>query len=53
MITLDADRLAGGFAAAGEAEWRQLVDTALKGADFDKTLTERTRDGLTIQPLYL
>lgn len=52
MITLDADRLAGGFAAAGEAEWRQLVDTALKGADFDKTLTERTRDGLTIQPLY-
>src|SRR5262249_3810239 len=36
--------------ATGE-QWRNLVDTALKGAPFDK-LTARTYDDLTIEPLY-
>jgi methylmalonyl-CoA mutase len=44
--------LAAGFDAADEAAWRKLVDKVLKGADFDRRLTTRTADGLTVQPLY-
>jgi methylmalonyl-CoA mutase len=44
--------LAGGFAPATYDQWRQLVEKALKGADFDKRLVARTADGLTIKPLY-
>ncbi|MBS0248110.1 MAG: methylmalonyl-CoA mutase subunit beta [Proteobacteria bacterium] len=32
--------------------WRKLVDTALKGADFDKRLVSRSYDGLRVEPLY-
>lgn len=44
--------LAAEFPPATEAEWRKLVDTALKGADFDKRLVSRTYDGLRVEPLY-
>ena len=44
--------LAGDFAPASYDQWRQLVDKALKGADFDKRLVARTADGLGIKPLY-
>ncbi|HYC17377.1 MAG TPA: methylmalonyl-CoA mutase subunit beta [Pseudolabrys sp.] len=44
--------LANEFAPATEAEWRKLVDAALKGADFDKRLVSRTYDDLRIEPLY-
>ncbi len=44
--------LAGGFAPADYDQWRQLVEKALKGADFDKRLVARTADGLRIKPLY-
>ncbi len=44
--------LAGGFAPATYDQWRQLVEKALKGADFDKRLVARTADGLHIKPLY-
>ncbi len=44
--------LAGGFAPATYDQWRQLVEKALKGADFDKRLVARTADGLRIKPLY-
>jgi methylmalonyl-CoA mutase len=44
--------LAAEFPAATEAEWRKLVDAALKGADFDKRLVSRTYDGLKVAPLY-
>lgn len=44
--------LAGGFPAATHAEWRGMVEKALKGAEFDKRLVARTADGLKINPLY-
>jgi methylmalonyl-CoA mutase len=44
--------LAAEFPAATEAEWRRLVDAALKGADFDKRLVSRTADGIKVAPLY-
>lgn len=44
--------LAAEFPATTEAEWRKLVDAALKGADFDKRLVSRTYDGIKVQPLY-
>ncbi|MEM7192689.1 MAG: methylmalonyl-CoA mutase subunit beta, partial [Pseudomonadota bacterium] len=44
--------LAGAFPKADDADWRTLVNKALKGADFDKTLLSHTYDGLTLKPLY-
>jgi methylmalonyl-CoA mutase len=44
--------LAAEFPPTAEAEWRKLVDAALKGASFDKRLTSQTYDGLRIEPLY-
>jgi methylmalonyl-CoA mutase len=44
--------LASGFAPASYDKWRQLVDKALKGADFDRKLVAKTADGLRIEPLY-
>src|SRR5262249_45312296 len=39
------------FPAATEADWRKLVDAALKGGSFER-LKSRIYDGLTIEPLY-
>jgi len=44
--------LAAEFPPTTEAEWRKLVEAALKGAAFDKRLVSKTYDGLRIQPLY-
>lgn len=44
--------LATEFPPATEAEWRKLVDAALKGASFDKKLVSQTYDGVRIDPLY-
>jgi methylmalonyl-CoA mutase len=44
--------LAAGFPPATEAEWRKLVEAALKGASFEKRLVRETYDGLRIEPLY-
>ena len=44
--------LAAEFPATGEAEWRKLVEAALKGASFEKRLVSQTYDGLRIEPLY-
>ncbi|MFN3889029.1 MAG: methylmalonyl-CoA mutase family protein [Beijerinckiaceae bacterium] len=43
--------LASAFPRVSEADWRKLVDKALKGAPFDR-LVARTADGLEIAPLY-
>jgi methylmalonyl-CoA mutase len=51
MANPDAPLLASDFPAAGEANWRKLVDAVLKGAPFER-LESRTYDGLTIEPLY-
>lgn len=48
----DPLHLAAEFPPSTEAEWRKLVDAALKGADFDKRLVSRTYDGLKVSPLY-
>ena len=44
--------LAAEFPATDAAEWRKLVDVALKGASFDKRLVGQTYDGLRVEPLY-
>jgi methylmalonyl-CoA mutase len=44
--------LAGEFPATDAAEWRKLVEAALKGASFDKKLISQTYDGLRVEPLY-
>ncbi|MGU9979285.1 methylmalonyl-CoA mutase family protein [Phreatobacter sp. HK31-P] len=44
--------LASEFPPATEAQWRAAVDAVLKGKPFDKTLVNRTADGIAIQPLY-
>ncbi|KQZ01709.1 methylmalonyl-CoA mutase [Pseudolabrys sp. Root1462] len=40
------------FPPTDAAAWRSLVETALKGADFDKRLVSRSYDGLRVEPLY-
>jgi methylmalonyl-CoA mutase len=40
------------FALPTPEQWRALVDGVLKGRDFERTLVNRTYDGLRIQPLY-
>ena len=52
MTDTTTARLASGFAPATYEKWRQLVDKALKGGDFDKKLVAKTADGLRIEPLY-
>jgi methylmalonyl-CoA mutase len=44
--------LAAEFPPTTEADWRKLVEAALKGAAFDKRLVSQTYDGLRVQPLY-
>jgi methylmalonyl-CoA mutase len=44
--------LAAEFPPTSEAQWRKLVEAALKGASFDKRLVGQTYDGLRIEPLY-
>ena len=44
--------LAAEFPATSEADWRKLVEAALKGASFDKRLVSQTYDGLRVEPLY-
>ena len=48
----DTTPLASDFVPATYEKWRQLVDKALKGGDFDKKLVAKTADGLRIEPLY-
>ncbi|HVZ53231.1 MAG TPA: methylmalonyl-CoA mutase family protein, partial [Pseudolabrys sp.] len=44
--------LAAEFPPTSEADWRKLVEAALKGASFEKRLVTQTYDGLRIAPLY-
>ena len=43
---------AADFPATNEADWRKLVEAALKGGSFEKRLVSRTYDGLRVEPLY-
>jgi methylmalonyl-CoA mutase len=49
---MDDLTLAAEFPPATREQWLKLVETVLKGADFDKKLVSRTYDGLRIEPLY-
>jgi methylmalonyl-CoA mutase len=44
--------LAAEFPPTTEADWRKLVEAALKGSTFEKRLVSQTYDGLRVQPLY-
>ncbi|HTL63802.1 MAG TPA: methylmalonyl-CoA mutase family protein [Pseudolabrys sp.] len=44
--------LAAEFPPTTRDDWRKLVETALKGASFDKRLVSQTYDGLRVEPLY-
>jgi methylmalonyl-CoA mutase len=48
----DPLKLASEFPAADYASWRQLAESGLKGASFDKKLVTRMLDGFAMQPLY-
>ena len=50
--TSDPLVLAAEFPPTDAAEWRKLVEAALKGASFDKRLVSQSYDGLRIEPLY-
>ncbi len=52
MTETEPLKLASDFAVADFDQWRQLVDKALKGGDFDKKLVAKTADALRIEPLY-
>lgn len=51
-VKTDELSLATEFPPATQAEWRKLVDAALKGAAFDKKLVTQTYDGIRVEPLY-
>jgi methylmalonyl-CoA mutase len=53
FLSMAEDFLLGAeFPSATEAEWRKLVEKALKGVPFDKRLVSTTYDGLRVEPLY-
>ncbi|MGZ0187236.1 MAG: methylmalonyl-CoA mutase family protein [Alphaproteobacteria bacterium] len=45
--------LADGFEPADYQDWRTAVEAALKGGNFEKSLTKSTYDGFRLQPLYM
>ncbi|MBX3514359.1 MAG: methylmalonyl-CoA mutase small subunit [Xanthobacteraceae bacterium] len=45
-------KLAAEFPAATRQDWLKLVESALKGAPFEKKLVSKTYDDISIQPLY-
>lgn len=53
MVYRETNRtaLASEFPAATEADWRRLVDGALKGASFEKKLVSTTADGIALAPI--
>ena len=51
MTAAEPFSFAEDFPAATHDEWRRLVDSALKGAPFQR-LESKTYDSLTIEPLY-
>jgi methylmalonyl-CoA mutase len=45
-------KFASEFPPATPAQWRAVVDKALKGAPFEKRLVTRLYEGIAVQPLY-
>lgn len=46
------DRLLAEFPPVGYGEWRQLVESELKGVPFEKRMFTPTSEGLTLRPIY-
>ena len=44
--------LAGAFDTGDRSAWLDLVEKALKGADYEKRLVGKTADGLRVEPIY-
>ena len=42
-----------GLSGVDAAQWRDLVQKVLKGADFERRLVRTTADGIKVQPLYM
>ncbi|MCC5828609.1 MAG: methylmalonyl-CoA mutase small subunit [Phycisphaeraceae bacterium] len=51
MITSELELLED-FPPVSYEEWRQVVETDLKGAPFEKRLVSQTYEGIGIQPVY-
>lgn len=55
MTTLDNETLmalAEEFPETSRETWLKAVEAALKGVPFEKALTRKTYEGLTLQPIY-
>jgi methylmalonyl-CoA mutase len=50
-IQADQEKLFGDFAYPSYGDWKAAVEKSLKGASFDKLLTD-TYEGITLQPIY-
>jgi methylmalonyl-CoA mutase len=48
----DLDPLSDLFPSPHMDAWRALIETQLRGADFERRLVHATDDGIKIQPLY-
>ncbi len=48
----DPAKLAGAFAELTKSDWRELAETGLKGADFERSLVSRTLDDIRVEPVY-
>jgi methylmalonyl-CoA mutase len=46
------ETFAATFPPASMAQWRAIVDKALKGVPFEKKLVTRLYEGIAVQPLY-
>jgi len=51
-MTDDIRALAGGFPALSPQDWRPLAEKALRGADFEETLSRTTVDGIDRGPVF-
>ncbi|MGI9551391.1 MAG: methylmalonyl-CoA mutase, partial [Aurantibacter sp.] len=40
------------FSKVSATEWKQKIDTELKGADFEKTLVWNSPEGIKVRPFY-
>ncbi|PIF00625.1 MAG: methylmalonyl-CoA mutase small subunit, partial [Paludibacter sp.] len=40
------------FAKASDEQWLEVVTRDLKGADFERKLVWRTKEGINVQPFY-
>lgn len=52
-MSADFMELAAGFPPVSDAEWRAMVEKAIKGRDFDKVMTKKSYNEIDIKGLYV